>query len=89
MSKSFILLVIVDFLSLLCDSINKLFSSSFKIVKEMVSAKKEFENFDIVLLTLPLILKSSVDPKIKENVEVQRTKTVYAAGRWADEQKLC
>ena len=38
------------------------------LVKEMVSAKKEFENFDIVLLTLPLILKSSVDPKIKENV---------------------
>lgn len=38
------------------------------LVKEMVSAKNKFENFDIVLLTLPLILKSSVDPKIKENV---------------------
>lgn len=35
------------------------------LVKEMVSDKK---NFDIVLLTLPLILKSSVDPKINENV---------------------
>jgi hypothetical protein len=35
------------------------------LVKEMVTDKK---NFDIVLLTLPLILKSSVDPKINENV---------------------
>jgi hypothetical protein len=48
-----------------------------KISSKLLSYRKESpltvdmatkKNYDIVLLTLPLILKSSVDPKIKENV---------------------